>query len=146
MVWSWRRTTVKRALSERELLKRLPKAKRVVLADAAYDAANFGAALARGYHRLTPTNPRRGEAKEAPRRLNAQTMQRPELKALFKKRLDIERVFSVCKEVFKLAHFRVRGFAAIEHHTLAAVTAFSVLAQALTAQALSMLQVAQVAA
>ena len=71
----------------RELLKGLPKAKGVALADAAYDAAaNFRTALVRGYHLLTSTNPRRGEAKQAPRQLNAQTMRRPEMKALFKSR------------------------------------------------------------
>lgn len=131
----------------RELLKGLPKAKGVALADAAYDAAaNFRTALVRGYHLLTSTNPRRGEAKQAPRQLNAQTMRRPEMKALFKKRLDIERVFGVCKDVLQLAYLRVQGFAAVKRHVLAAITAFSVLAQALTAQGCSMLQVAQIAA
>lgn len=131
----------------RNLLKRLPKAKGVVLADAAYDAAaNFRAALARGYHLLTATNPRRGEAQETPRQLNQQTMQRPEMKALFKKRLAIERVFSVCKDVLGLARLRTQGFAAVKRHALAAITAFSVLAQALTQRGLSILQIAQIAA
>ncbi len=68
------------------------------------------------------------------------------MKALFKKRLDIERVFSVCKEVLGLAKVRVQGFAAVKRHALAAATAFSVLAQALTQRGRSMLEIAQVAA
>ena len=49
-------------------------------------------------------------------------------------------------DVLGLANLRVQGFAAVKRHALAAVTAFSVLAQALTAQGCSMLQVAQIAA
>lgn len=131
----------------RELLKGLPKAKGIGLVDAAYEAAaNFRAALARGYHLFTAVNPRRGAAREAPRPLNQRAMQRPEIKALYKKRLDIERVFSIFKDLLALTRLHVHGLKAVERHVLEAVTAFTVLAQALTQQGYSMLQIAQVSA
>jgi hypothetical protein len=131
----------------RDVLKQLPKGKGVILADAAYDAeANHHAALARGYQLLTVVNPRNGQPKQAARQLNKHLFDKPVYRELYRWRFEIERALNILKNVLGLTPLRVRGMAAVKRHVLAAVTAFTVIAQALTKHGLSMHLVAQVAA
>lgn len=131
----------------REMIKRLPKGRGITLADAAYDAeANHRAALARGYHLLTPINPRNGAPQQAARQLNRRMFDNPALRGLYKLRFEIERALNVLKNVLGLGQLRARGKQAVKRHILAVVSAFTVMAQALTQRGLSMHKIAQVAA